>query len=232
MRLLKLLTSIAAGACVFAVSGARAQVTNAVTFSAVTFNQGPTNTTSSGTTTNTVYGPTKTKTANTALLLQEIGKAINANGTGAFNTGAKLVLITGQNGATFAVIDGTNFYDLSSNAGGSNIMNVTMPINVQIRSGTDNNNTVQKKETDSLPVSIVYDDTFADTGNQGNLIFTLDGLVTFSETATAPVNGTFTDTVKGKISSMTGGGTSGGIPFTATGTISFSGTAKLPVPST
>lgn len=212
------MTSIAAGVCVFAVSGARAQVTNAVTISVTTFNQGPTNTTSNGTSTTTTYGPTKTKAYNTAAVVEEIGKAI-----GVTFTSPKLVLITGNNGATFAVIDGANTYDLSSN--GVNVLNITFSIPAQIKSGSQVS-TGQQKLTQSIPINIVYDDTVSSTGNQ--LTFTLSGLVTFTETKTAPVSLTFTDTEKGKFTGS-GGGTSQGNPFTATGTISFSGSAKLTV---
>jgi len=221
MKPLKLITSIAAGVCVFAAWSTRAQtVTNLVTFSVVTFSQGPTN--DNGTV--TTYGPTHTVSYNSDALIDELGTAIN--GTNGFTAAAKLVLITVTNGTsfTFAVIDTTNTYDLSSSTG-LGIMDLN-PGNVQITSGSQSDTTVEQKETQSFTASVVYNDT-PGNGFGGTLRFTLRGLVIFKETKTAPVNGTYTDTMKGKISSMTGSGMSNGNPIAATGTISFSGSAEL-----
>ena len=220
MKPLKLITSIASGLCVFATCNVRAQqlVTNAVTFSVMTFNQGPTNEIGSGPVV-TNFGPTHAVLVNGAALLDELGQAIN--GTNGFTSDARLVLITG-NGATFAVIDSTNFYDLSNN--GLGIMNVN-PANIQITSGSVST-TGHEKETQSYPASITYNDT-PGNGFAGTLRFTLRGLVRFTEIKTVPVGGIFTDSVKGKISSITGDGTRNGNPFMATGTITFSGSEKF-----
>ena len=208
-----------------AACSSRAQVTNSVVFHAVSINQGFT--TNNGTV--TTFAPPKTEAANNAKLLGEIGKAMNVNGTGSFTAAAKLVLITANGGGTpiFAVIDGANFYDLSSNPGGSNIMNISIPLEIQVTSGTESDSTVQEKKTQRIPLTIIYDDT-PDTGagNVGNLMFNISGIVTVSETRTAPVNNVYTDTLKGKIS-MSGGGSSGGNPFVATATFVFGGSAKL-----
>lgn len=216
MRLVKLMTSLAAGVCVLAACSARAQVTNHVTFSAVSVNQGAIN--DNGT--NTTFAAPKVQGANNAKLLQEIGAALNVS-----FTAPKLVLITGNGGAGFAVIDGANFYDLSS--AGFNIMNISDPLNIQVKSGKQSDVGVQEKTTQKIPITIVYDDTSSGTGNQ--LAFTLSGIVTVTETRTTPAVGTgiYTDTESGKISGLTGGGTSKGNPFTATGSIEFSGSAKL-----
>lgn len=221
MRLVKVMTSIAAGVCVLAACSARAQVTNRVVFHAVTVNQG--SKTDNGT--NTTYGHPKTMGANTAALLHEIGQAIV--GTNGFTAAAELVLITVTNGTPiFAVIDGANFYDLSGN--GFDVMNINS-LGVQVKTGTQSDaSSAPEKIAQSIAISIVYDDT-PDNGNNGNLIFTLNGLVNVSETRTTPVGGFFTDTLKGKFSGS-GGGTSGGNPFVATGGFVFSGSDKLPSP--
>lgn len=230
MRLLKLMTSIAAGACAFAVCNTRAQssTTNAVTFSAVTYTQGATN--DNGTI--TTYEKITKASHNTLMLLEEINKAVNTN---SFSKTAKLVLISshGDGGGppTFAVIDGANFYDLSPS--GYNIMALSQPGNNRIISGTQVDNSPEKKTTQMQLISVSYNDTGSGTGTlpltgNGSLAFSLTGMGTILQSDTATnSSGIYTDMLKASIASMTGEGTSGTNPFVATGVISASGKGPL-----
>ena len=209
--------------CVLALSNVRATavvvssgVTNLVTFSAVSISQGAPTTNGS-----VVTYTTHTGHASNASLLSELsGPVLGAT----LSPSAKLVLITG-NGATFAVIDGANFYDLSSltNTNGGSIMTLETG-DLKITSGTQSDATIEENKTQTQLISVSFDDT----GLGGhNLTFNLTGLAVYSESRTTPVALKYTDTVKGKISSMTGTGSFDGSPFVATATISFSGKAAL-----
>src|SRR5689334_13730939 len=119
----KIVVSLAAVICSFAVTSAPAQnaITNLVTFSAVTYTQGATN--DNGTI--TTFGPTVKAphgTTGQTGLLGELGKVL----TPPISKSAKLVLIAPQNGGPiFGVLDGANLYDLSA----SNIMSLSFADN-------------------------------------------------------------------------------------------------------
>jgi hypothetical protein len=227
---LKVLTRfIAAAVCVFAASSARAVVsgpggvTNVVTFDAVSIAQDAPTTNGS-----IVTFHTKSGTANTASLLSELGQAlIHTN----FSASAKLMLISGESEIPFfAVIDGVNSYNLSSltNTDGTAIMSLSGG-DVQITSGTKSDQTIQQNRTQMQQITVSFDDSGL---GANDLTFNLTGMAVYTESRTTPVAGEYTDTVKGKISSMTGTGSYRGAPFVATGTISFSGKATLPVITT
>ena len=221
----KLVLTLAAVICSFAVTSSRAQnaTTNLVTFNALTFNQNPT-TNDNGTT--TTFGPIVKQSHGTSGqtgLLHEIGRAVSpVNG---LTAAAKLVLIAPHNAQPkFAVIDGANFYDLSDT--GSNIMSLSFPGNNRIKAGTQSDTTVQRSTTEVQLITINYDDTAL---VDGGLQFTLTGVGTVIQSDTAPVNGTYIDTLNAKITPMVGEGSSGE-PFVATGSVTISGKGPLTVP--
>lgn len=215
----KLIIPLVASLCVLAVSSAKAQsaTTNFVTFVATTYTQGPTN--DSGTI--TTLGPTAKATHPTVQLLQEVGQVTGNS----FSASAKLALIASHDSEPqFAVIDGANFVWVS------NIMSFSFGDN-RIKSGTQSDTTVQRSTTELQLITFNYDDT----GVGGNLRFFLTGLGTIAESDTAPVNGTTTETLKGKITSMTGEGESigngqGDGPFVASGGMVVTGKGTLSVP--
>ena len=108
MRLVKWMTSIAAGVCVFAACSARAQVfTNFITLSLTTYQQGPTNNVNTAHGTNRVYGPTLVKTYSTIQFIQQvIGTNLSIN----FSSAAKLA----QTNDVFVVIDGAKVANVSA----------------------------------------------------------------------------------------------------------------------
>lgn len=214
MKPIKLITSLAAVACALAVSSARAQssITNLVTFNVLTY-------TELGTTTNgstITYNVAKAPHSSTQLLHEELGPLLNTNGLSA---AAKVVLITGNAGAGFAVIDGTNFYDLSS----SNIMTLSIGNN-KIRAGTQSDASPERKTVDMQVLTVQYDDTSIG----GSLKFSLQGLASIAQTDTTPVNGTYTETVKAK-ATLAGEGSSPNL-FVATAVMNVSGHGTLTVP--
>jgi hypothetical protein len=210
----KLIVSLTAAVCALAVCNVHAQITNIVTFSATTFTQGQTN--DNGTI--TTLGPTATASRNTTQLLEELSPIL-APGTG-LSKAAKLVLITGHEGANFAVIDGANFYDLSPS--GLKIMGLSFPGENQITAGKQADDSPLKSTTQLQLITLTYDD--------GKLQFALQGLGTITQTDTTPVKGIYTETTKAKIADMTGEGSSGSGPFVATGSLSISGKGELSVP--
>jgi hypothetical protein len=74
-------------------------------------------------------------------------------------------------------------------------------------------------------VSLMFDDTFISGGN--DLKFYLNGLLSLTLTDTVPVNGSYTETRKIKISSGIGDGSMQDIIFINTGTVSASGNSTL-----
>lgn len=225
MRLLKLITSIIAGVCAFAVCGARAQslTTNAVTLSVLQYSQDAPTTNGSTIT----YHVTKAPHNSAQLVQQELGPLLTGSN---LTSAAKLVMIinnTSNSVPTFAVIDGTNFYDLSTN--GDSVMTLGFPGQNRITSGTQINNSTQQNRTQMQLISVSYDDTGLTNGaNHGTLKFTLEGLATIIETDTAETGGFFTATVKAK-ATLAGEGASGGNqdPFVMTATMSVSGSGKV-----
>jgi hypothetical protein len=223
MRPLKLIVSLAAAVCTFVTVNASAQqgiITNSVTFSATTFTQGGTN--DNGTI--TTYTNAAVSSHSTIQILQEL-----SNDIGPFTRAAKLVLLTGQAGADFAVIDGTNFYDI----GGSNIMTLSFPGENRIRSGktSDVNPGVRSPSTTDIQLITL---NFDDTSVGGSLTFTLTGVLNVTQTDTTPVNSTYTETVKAKVINMVGEGSGGGNtvganPFVATGTLTVTGKGTLTI---
>lgn len=231
MKFKSLTALIGAAVCVLAVSGARAEVpyfvTNEVAFKAVSTS--PVSTNDNSTTTTYIA---HTAAANNATLLAELGPVVISN---SFSASAKLVLVTGNNDMPFfAVIDGANFYNLSSNGvGGLNIMNMGFPNDVQVQSGSQSDSTSQKSITDTRQIIIGFDDTGITNGiYHGNLQFALSGIVTYTEMRSAISTArTVTDVVKGKASSLTGVGSYAANPFVVTtATISFSGKGTFTVP--
>ena len=195
---------MAAVMCAFAVSNARAQfVTNTATFTAVAYEPGNTTTNSSGSI--TTYRRIK-KMYNTAQLLEEINSAITTN---KFSKAAKLVLIVTGNNITFpkfAVIDGTNFYDISP--AGYNIVN--FGDGVAVLSGTNSNTTLERKLTEVDYSTIDYNDTAYFTNADEGLQFDLAGVGMFnlSDTTTNGA-GAYTETCKTSIPNLTGSGING-----------------------
>jgi len=221
----KFTLTLAAVISSFGIASSQAQnaTTNSVVFNALTFTQSST-TNDNGTTTTIgpiVKAPHTTVGANG--LLHEIGRAVSpVNG---LTTAAKLVLIAPQNGQPiFAVIDGVNFYDLSDS--GFNIMSLSFPGNNRIKTGIQSDTTVQKSTTEMQLITLNYDDTGL---VDGGLQFSLTGIGTVVQADTAPVNGAYVETLKAKITSMTGEGSSDG-PFVATGSVTISGKGNLTVP--
>src|SRR6185437_12610106 len=115
----RFLISIGAAVCAFAFSAHAQQITNNVTFKSSMILQGTINPTFEGT--NTSFALEKPAPLNTAGLIAELG---NATGN-TFSKAAKLVII----GDAFAVIDGTNFVDVSS------IMTLNLPSRNNVQSG-------------------------------------------------------------------------------------------------
>jgi len=233
------MTSIATGVCVFAAcnAGAQSATTNGVTFTATTYQQGNITTNSSGT--ERIYATTK-QVHNTAALLGQISAAIlGTNGVG-FSKAAKLVLIVSHgtnnnnNVPTFAVIDSTNFYDLSSNTnGGYNIMNMGSGDD-QSTAGTEFINSPEKKTTQVQILYVNFNNT--GTGSPGNLPLTGDGSLFFDITGLGTVNqsdtatnssGIYTETLKASITGMTGQGGGGDQSFVISAMISVSGKGTL-----
>lgn len=206
-----------AALCAFAALNAGAQRTNEVTFSAEIHEQG-TNAIVNGT--NTVYAKPTVIMENNARLLQELGQAVNpANG---FSGAARLVLITNPGVRQFAVIDGTNFYDISL------IMSVANS-GYEISSGKLNLNTgLAFPKTNALEtVELTYDDTGTALGANG-LKFDLTGFASSSTTDTAPAgNGSYTETFKATIDPLLGNGSLAGTPFIMTGDMSVSGKGTI-----
>lgn len=225
----KVIVSLAAGVCAFAVCNARAvssitPLTNFVTFSAVTEGQGAS--TSVGGT-NTVFAKAVKQTHNTAALISELGSATGHTNATAFSKAAKLVYIEGGTGANgFAVIDGATFVSVS------NIMSLNTQISTnKWRSGTQSDITglAFKTTTDSSIVELDYDDTAVG----GTLAFFIRGVGTGTTTDTSPVSGTYTETFSAKLTGA-GSGVSIGVPlddpFIITGTVSLSGSGELTLP--
>jgi hypothetical protein len=224
MNLKVLITSIAAAVCVLAVSSARAQsaVTNSATLSFLQYLEA--NPTTNGST--ITYKVVKEPHTSAQLIQDELAPLITNITHVAISSAAKLVLLTGNNGATFGIVDGANFYDLSTN--GYGVMTFDFPggNNVKVKSGTESDITTQKNTTQTQVIKITFDDT----GIGGGLTFSLQGVATITETATAVVSGTYTDTVKAK-ATLAGNGYQSGFPFVVTSTMSISGSGKLsPVP--
>lgn len=203
--------------CAFAVVNAGAQGTNNVTFSAEIHEQG-TNAVINGT--NTVYAKPTVVMENNALLLKELGQAVNP--TNGFSGAARLVLITSPGVRQFAVIDGANYYDISA------IMSVTNS-GYEITSGKLNENTgLAFPKTNALEVvELTYDDTGTALGTNG-LKFDLTGFASSSTTDTVPAgNGSYTETFQATIDPLLGDGSLAGIPFIATAKMSASGSGKI-----
>jgi len=203
--------SFATGLCAFAVGTAQASTTNIVTFAATTFSEGTTNS-SNGT--NTAFAATITKSHNTAEIIHELGNAT----TNSFSSAAKLVLITGNDRPQFAVIDGANVVDVSG------IVSIQTPGDNRIQSGIKNGQTELAFPTlkELQIIELDFDDTSYPNGSHLN--FFLIGLANVTTTDTTPsATGVYTETFKGKITSMTGEGSSGGNPFVATGSVTVSG---------
>jgi hypothetical protein len=216
------LTSIAAGVCVLAACGARAQITNNVVFQAVTVTQG----TNGLKGTNTFFGPPKTASHNTANFLQEVGRAVLGEGNH-FSSAAKLVLING-NGSKFAVIDGANFYDISSIMSADNQVSTN-----KVKSGTQNGNggsgtglafpTIKKTEL----LVLNYDDTGTALGSSG-LQFTIVGIATSSTTDSTPNGvGIYTETFKATLKGMGSGVDQNGEFVVPAASLTVSGTGTL-----
>jgi hypothetical protein len=212
MRIRQLIIgSIATGLCAFAVGTAQASTTNLVTFAATTFSQGATNS-SNGT--NTAFGATITKARSTADILHELGNAT----TNSFSTAAKLVLITGNDKPQFVVVDGANVVDVHG------IVSIQHPGNQKIRSGTENGQTQLAFPTlkELQIIELDFDDTSYPNGSHLN--FFLIGLANVTTTDTIPsATGVYTETFKGKVTSMTGEGSSDSGSFVATGSLTVSG---------
>ncbi len=216
MRPIKLIAAVAAVSCTLAVSSARAQsITNTATFTAVAYEPGTTTTNNDGTITYTM----NKVMYNTAALLAEINSAITTN---KFSKAAKLVLIvTDDNLSTpsYAVVDGTNFYNLSS---------IIEPgAGVAIKSGTEGDAIPERKLTEVDRFQINYDDTAHFTNANQGLEFTLDGFGTFTRSDTATNRaGDYSETYKASVTSLTGEGHAGTNYFFMTGMLSVSGNAK------
>lgn len=212
----------ALAACMIAVTGARAQfVTNSVTLNILFIPQGPINAVDG---TNNFYAPAKTSSHNAAWFLQEIGVALHAKEGATLSSAAKLVLLTSpKQSPLFAVIDGANFYGLT------NIMELIMPLQTTVVSGTQNSDTglaSPSLKTVEM-VQLGYNDVsiLGDIGCQ----FILQGLITSSVTDTAPAAGTgiYTETVSAKLIDLAGGITQSNNIFYAMGTMSYSGRGEL-----
>lgn len=231
----KIIVSLGAAVCAFAVCNAHAQITNTFTFSATITQQGLTNTVDG---TNTLYPVPKTSThgmTGPTGLLSEIARAVsieNGSDTNILSKAAKLVLISNNTGSPeFDVIDGANFYRLT------NIMTIITDISTnRVRSGTQNGGPAGSGGTglafpqlkDLQVVGLNYDDTsiVAD-----GLQFRIQGIASTTTKDSAPVSGTYTETFSAKVSNMTGSGFSGGEPFiVTTATLGASGTGTLTVP--
>jgi hypothetical protein len=207
MRIRQLLIGFIAAVCAFAAGTAHASTTNVVTFAATTFSQGATNS-SNGT--NTSFAAPTTKSHNTAEIIHELGNAT----TNSFSAAAKLAMIDGK----FTVLDGANAVDVSD------IMSFQTPGDNKIQSGIKNDQT--GLAFPSLKMLRVVELDFDDTSypNGSHLDFFLIGLANATTTDTTPsASGVYTETFKGKITSMTGEGSSDSVPFVATGSVTVSG---------
>ena len=220
MKPIKPITIVAAVWCVLAVLSARAQtITNAATVTVVAYEEGNITTNSSGSA--TTYTMVK-KMYNTAQLLEEINTAITTN---KFSTAAKLVLIATNDisAPSFAVIDGTNFYDLSP--AGYNIINPGA--GDPVKSGTESNTGPERKLTEADFYSIYYNDTRYFTNANEGLEFYLSGLEMFTESDTARNGaGDNTESFKASVPNLTGEGHNGTNYFFMTGMISAAGNAR------
>lgn len=224
MRPPKLIVSLAAAACAFAVCNAHAQLTNNVTFSLTMTTNAP-GVTNGDKTTYT----TKSSSLNNASLLQEIGKALNVdtNITGTnitLTSAAKLVLVTGQ-GADFGVIDGTNAYPLTS------IMTINST-NQGVESGTvsTNANGLPRSTRQTMLIVLNYDDTSILTNAGEGLQFSLTGLVNVSTTDSGlTTTDTYTEQQSAKFAGAGEGqkGGTNGTPFICTGTVMVTGKGEL-----
>jgi len=211
MKLQKLFIALAAILCAGTVFSARADLTNIVTLSVTTFTQAPTNSIDG---TNTSFGKIVASTLSTSDLITEIGLA---NGR-TFSKSAKLILIDDQ----FAIIDnGTLIPEsviLTIQPGGEN----------DIQGGIENGFTFLAFPTlnQSALVTVLFDDTSFPPAN--HLKFVITGLATGTVTDTRPSSaGIYNETMKVKVSSMTGEGLSAGNPIVITGTMSVSGKGTL-----
>lgn len=203
----KLIASLAATACAFAVCNAHATVasfTNSLTISVTTTEQGA----STVATNKTTYAAPKTSTLTTASLISELGLATSNS----FTSAAKLVMI----GGSAAVIDGSKVVDVSS------FLQIGNPGNNRILSGTESTSGLAfpTLKTTQL-ISVSFDDTSV---RSNGLSFDLTGLATSTMTDTVPsTNGVYNETFSAKVLDMTGEGTNKTVPFVATGTASASG---------
>jgi hypothetical protein len=224
MRRSKLIVSLAAAVCAFAVCNAHAQTTNIVTFSATETSQGTISTTQG---TNTSFALAKASGVSTADVIEELGLATTNN----FSKAAKLVIISGNDAPTFAVIDGANFVDVSA------IMNLSFPSENNVQSGIENGGPkgsggtgLAFKTLKQLQI-LELDFNDIDIGQGHDIQFSLRGLATATTTDTVPSSaGVYTETFSAKITSMTGDGTKDGVPFVATGSLSASGKGVLTLP--
>jgi hypothetical protein len=208
---LQIFAPLAVGLCAFAACNAHADSTNFVTFTATTFSQGSTNAING---TNTSFAAGTTKSHNTAEIVQELGSATGHS----FTSAAKLALING----TFIVMDGATVVDVSD------IISLRMPGENRIRSGTKNGQTGLAFPTvkDLQIVELDFDDTSFQNGSHLN--FFLIGLANTTTTDTTPgANGIYTETFKGKVTSMTGEGSNDSGPFVATGSLTVTGKSVL-----
>jgi hypothetical protein len=211
MKLQKVLVPIVAVVCILAARTASAGITNIVTFKATTFEESTV--TSDGT--STTFGAVKTSSHDTAQLIGQLGSDTSNN----FSSAAKLALIDN----TFVVIDGTNIVDVSA------IVSISFGNN-SIKSGKKNDSTglASPSLKELQVVTLTFDDTNPSIG--GDLQFSLQGIANATEADTTPSGGVYTESLKAKVTSMTGEGSSGGKPFVATGSLSVSGRGSLVLP--
>ena len=224
---MKITTKIITGTAVLAfltlaAGSLQAQVTNLCSITATVLIQGST---SDNGTISTAAAPTK-HTLTTANLLTWLAKDENLEGnygSTTFPTGAKLVAIGGNNnGPDFQVLTSGNAFLVDV----SDIMTINSGNN-DVYSGKQNDNTgLSSPMTTDLNVdTLIFDDT-AISGGQG-VQFSLQGLLTNTQTDTLPVNNVYTQTESHKMTSGTGEGQYLGTPFMITGGFSASGKATL-----
>ncbi len=143
-----------------------------------------------------------------------------------FPTGAKLVVVTGDN-PLFQVLDANNnllvdVSDILSSADG------TFGNDIYSGKQSDLTGVAATATTDLHILTVKYDDT--GIGGSVGVKFYMTGLMTTKVTETVAVAGVYTRTESVKLASGTGEGSYQGQDFVLTGTLSASGKGTLILP--
>ena len=227
---MKLKNKIIAGAAMlaflaFSAGGLHAGVTNLLTIKATLLGQMSSTTNGSIV---TAAAPAKA-TVTTANILNALATDEHAEahllGT-PFPAGAKLVVIDGNGGGSFKVLDANNqvIVDVSDILSASNGKN-------DIFSGSQNDVTGLASTTvaDDNLLIFTYDDSGILVGGAG-LKFSMQGLSENKTTDTAPVAGVYTETHSSKVVDATGEGNVEGHPFVLFGSLTAAGKGTLILP--